>query len=253
MSEADTAQLWNRFKETKSQEFRRQLIERFAHLVTITAGRLLGPLPSGVERDDLISSGILGLIKAVDQYDPDRGIKFETYAITLIRGAILEMLRGDDWVPRLVRDQQKQLRYAYMKLETELGRPATEEEVVQELGITLDRLDKMLLNIGRANLLSLDDMRLGSEQQRVVDMVAADEPDPMDSVALRERKRALASAIERLPERERLVIALYYQETLTFKEIGAVLSVSESRAYQLHAQAVLRLRGYLDPDSELFP
>jgi RNA polymerase sigma factor for flagellar operon FliA len=112
LSEADNARLWQRLKDTKSQEARRQLIERFAHLVTITAGRLLGPLPAGVERDDLISSGILGLIKAVDQFDPDRGIKFETYAITLIRGAILEMLRGDDWVPRLVRDQQKQLKSA---------------------------------------------------------------------------------------------------------------------------------------------
>lgn len=217
MSEVDTTRLWHSFKESKSQEHRRLLIERFAHLVTITAGRLLGPLPAGVERDDLISSGILGLIKAVDQFDPDRGIKFETYAITLIRGAILEMLRGDDWVPRLVRDQQKQLKFAYLKLEAELGRPATEEEVVQELGITLERLDKILLNIGRANLLSLDDMRIGSEQQRVADVVATEEPGPMDSVAMRERRRALAHAIERLPEREGLVISLYYQEGLTFK------------------------------------
>jgi RNA polymerase sigma factor for flagellar operon FliA len=111
----------------------------------------------------------------------------------------------------------------------------------------------MLLNIGRANLLSLDDLRMGAEQQRVSDTVASEEPGPLDSVALRERKRALAVAIDRLPERERLVIALYYHEGLTFKEIGSVLAVSESRAYQLHAQAVLRLRGYLDPEADLFP
>ncbi|GDX40081.1 RNA polymerase sigma factor WhiG [Armatimonadota bacterium] len=253
ISDADVARLWREYRVTHAPNTRRLLIERFAHLVSITAGRLLGPLPSGIERDDLVSSGILGLIKAVDQFDPERGIKFETYAITLIRGAILEMLRGDDWVPRLVRDQQKQLKYAYLKLEVELGRPATEEEVVQELGITLDKLDKMLLNIGRANLLSLDDLRMGSEQQRVSDLVPTEAPGPLDSVAIRERRRALGGAVDRLPERERLVVSLYYHEGLTFKEIGAVLTVSESRAYQLHAQAVLRLRGYLETTAELFP
>ncbi len=253
INETEIARLWREYKDSRSPKARRLLIERFAHLVSITAGRLLGPLPSGIERDDLISSGIVGLIKAVDQFDPERGIKFETYAITLIRGAILEMLRGDDWVPRLVRDQQKQLKNAYVKLEVQLGRPATEEEIVEELGITLDKLDKMLLNIGRANLLSLDDMRMGSEQQRVSDLVPTDAPGPLDSVAMRERKRALAASIDKLPDRERLVVALYYHEGLTFKEIGAVLNVSESRAYQLHAQAVLRLRGYLENEAELFP
>ncbi len=253
MGETDLAKLWREYKGTNDPEARRQIIERFAHLVSITAGRLLGPLPAGVERDDLISSGILGLIKAVDQFDPERGIKFETYAITLIRGAILEMLRGDDWVPRLVRDQQKQLKQAYQHLEANLGRPATEEEVVEELGITLDKLDKILLNVGRTNLLSLDDVRVGTDQQRIGDTLHNDAPSPLDSLAVRERRKALAAAIDRLPERERLVISLYYNEGLTFKEIGMTLSVSESRAYQLHAQAALRMRGYLEPEVDLFP
>lgn len=253
MSEVSAAQLWHKFKEQKCQTARAQLIQRYAHLVSITAGRLFGPLPAGVERDDLVGAGVVGLVKAVDQFDPTRGIKFETYAITLIRGAILEMLRGDDWVPRLVRDQQKQLKQAYMRLEARLGRPATEEEVAEELGITREKLDKLLTNIGRASLLSLDDLRIGSDQQRLADVLPTDAPSPLDSVAIRERQRALTEAVNRLPDRERTVVALYYHEGLTFKEIGGALTVSESRAYQLHAQAVTRLRGYLEPEAELFP
>lgn len=252
MGETPTASLWHELKANGSQEARKALIERYAHLVTITAGRLFGPLPAGIEKDDLISAGSIGLIKAVDQFDPNRGIKFETYAITLIRGAILEMLRSDDWVPRLVRDQQKQLKQAYQRLESRLGRPATEEEVAQELGISLEQLDKLLTNIGRTTLLSLDDIKLGTEQQRLGDLVPAEGPSPLEAVTMRERKRVLAEAVERLPEREKLVMALYYREGLTFKEIGMVLTVSESRAYQLHAQAVTRLRSYLEKETELF-
>lgn len=248
-----TPNLWQQFKQQNCQHARGLIIQRYAHLVSITAGRLFGPLPSGVEREDLVGAGVVGLVKAVDQFDPTRGIKFETYAITLIRGAILEMLRGDDWVPRLVRDQQKQLRSAYVRLESELGRPATEEEIAQELGITQEKLDKLLTNIGRASLLSLDDLRIGSDQQRLVDTIQTDDPSPLESVAVRERQRALAFAVDRLPDRERKVVSLYYHDGLTFKEIGSVLTVSESRAYQLHAQAVTRLRGYLDPEVELFP
>ena len=253
MGEAPMSHLWKQYKQHKDQDARSQIIQRYAHLVSITAGRLFGPMPCGVERDDLVGAGVVGLVKAVDQFDPGRGIKFETYAITLIRGAILEMLRGDDWVPRLVRDQQKQLKQAYMRLEAKHGRPATEEEVAEEMGITAEKLDKLLTNIGRTSLLSLDDLRMGSEQQRLVDMIPTDDLSPLDSVAMREKQRALATAVDKLPDRERTVVALYYHEGLTFKEIGAVLTVSESRAYQLHSQAVTRLRGYLNPEVELFP
>lgn len=252
MGEESMHTLWHRFKECQDQQARSQIIQRYAHLVSITAGRLFGPLPNGVERDDLIGAGVVGLVKAVDQFDPKRGIKFETYAITLIRGAILEMLRGDDWVPRLVRDQQKQLKQAYMRLEAKYGRTATEDEVASELGISPEKLDKLLTNIGRASLLSLDDLRIGSEQTRLVDLLPTEDPSPLDSVTLRERQRALAAAVDRLPDRERIVVSLYYHEGLTFKEIGNVLTVSESRAYQLHAQAVNRLKSYLNPEAELF-
>ncbi len=253
MSEISTSKLWRELRDQGCQDARNTIIKRYAHLVSITAGRLFGPMPPGVERDDLIGAGAVGLIKAVDQFDPDRGIKFETYAITLIRGAILEMLRSDDWVPRLVRDQQKQLRQAYIQLESKLGRPASEEEIAIEMGITLDQLDKMLNNIGRTTLLSLDDLRLGVEQQRLMDTIPSEIPGPLECVTRKERKRALTNAVERLPDREKLVMALYYHEGLTFKEIGHVLTVSESRAYQLHAQAVTRLKTYLEPERELFP
>jgi RNA polymerase sigma factor for flagellar operon FliA len=253
MGEVSTVSLWQEFKKRHCHDSRNMLIERYAHLVSITAGRLFGPMPSGVERDDLVGAGAIGLVKAVDQFDPERNIKFETYAITLIRGAILEMLRGDDWVPRLVRDQQKQLKHTYTKLETAFGRPATEDEISEEMGISPEKLDKLLSGIGRTNLLSLDDLRIGSEQQRLVDLLPSDCPSPLDSVALRERQHALVSAVDRLPDRERTVVALYYHEGLTFKEIGNALTVSESRAYQLHAQAVTRMRGYLQTEQDLFP
>ncbi|HLV79405.1 MAG TPA: sigma-70 family RNA polymerase sigma factor, partial [Chthonomonadaceae bacterium] len=171
----------------------------------------------------------------------------------------LEMLRGDDWVPRLVRDQQKQIKQAYMRLEARLGRPASEEEIAEEMGIPAEKFDKLLTNIGRASLLSLDDLRMSGKSgdaagtQRLIDILASEDLSPLDSVAIRERQRALAAAIDRLPDRERTVVALYYHEGLTFKEIGGVLTVSESRAYQLHAQAVTRLRGYLESNAELFP
>ena len=258
MGEVSAATLWQRLRLYRDKYAREQLIHRYAHLVSITAGRLFGPLPNGIEREDLEGAGAAGLIKAVDQFDPERGIKFETYAITLIRGAILEMLRGDDWVPRLVRDQQKQIKQAYVRLEARLGRPATEEELAEEMGITIEALDKMLTTIGRANMISLDDLRLGSkvgasdDRERIGDVLPSDDPGPLDSVAIRERQRALAAAIDRLPDRERTVVALYYHEGLTFKEIGAVLTVSESRAYQLHTQAVTRMRGYLESNVELF-
>jgi RNA polymerase sigma factor FliA len=244
MSEVSVATLWKLFKEDKSQKARSQIIERYAHL--------FGQMPSGIEKDDLVSAGVVGLIKAVDQFDPNRGIKFETYAITLIRGAILEMLRGDDWVPRLVRDQQKQLKQAQIRLEARSGRPASEAELAREMGISSEKLDKLLGNIGRTKMLSLDDFRPGDSQRCLADMLPTDAPSPLECVVVVERCRTLTEAVKRLPDRERTVVALYYHECLTFKEIGGVLTVSESRAYQLHGQAVSRLCGYLKPEAELF-
>jgi RNA polymerase sigma factor for flagellar operon FliA len=231
------------------------LISHYSYLVKITSGRVVTSLPPNLERDDLISVGVVGLIKAVDQFDPGRQVKFETYAIALIRGAMLEMLREEDWVPRSIRDNVKNLERTYHKLEVRFGRPADENEVAEELGITIDDLQQMLSNTSRASVLSLEDAISGGdsgENLQLADVMQDESANVTTQVERVERKKMLGVGIDRLPEREKLVIALYYYEGLTFKEIGKVLTVSESRVYQLHTQAVLRLRGYLQRDAPLF-
>ncbi len=255
MKTPDVQGLWHRFKIAGDLRARDELIRHYAYLVKITAGRVVTSLPPNVERDDLVSAGIIGLIKSVDQFDAERKVKFETYAIALIRGAILEMLREEDWVPRSLRERVKALERTYMDLEIRFGRPATDEEVAEEMGIEIDAFHALLADTGRASLLSLDDVVLsseGNEKIHLADVVfdeSADTSGDVESVAVKE---SLGEGVERLPDREKLVIALYYFEGLTFKEIGRILDVSESRVYQLHTQAVLRLRGYLQRDVALF-
>lgn len=246
---------WRRYKLDNDKHARDQLIQHFAYLVKITAGRVISNLPPSLEREDLVSAGVIGLIKAVDQFDTTRQVKFETYAIALIRGAILEMLREDDWVPRSIRERVKMLERAYMALEVTIGRPATEEEVARSLEMEPDDFHKLMLETGRTSLLSLEDMLVGSEgneKLHLVDVIHDDGATPSSEAEMHERRRMLGKAIERLPERERLVIALYYYEGMTFKEIGKIMVISESRVYQLHTQAVIRLHGYLQRDTELF-
>jgi len=255
MSAPNLQVLWHSYKKVGDAKARDALIQHYAYLVKITAGRVVTSLPPNVERDDLISAGIIGLIKAIDQFDTKREVKFETYAIALIRGAILEMLREEDWVPRSIRERVKALERTYLDLEGRLGRPATEEEVAEAMGIEIDAFHSLLADTGRASLLSLDDIVLsseGNERIHLADVVhdeAADTAADVESGAMRE---CLGECMDRLPDREKLVIALYYYEGLTFKEIGKILEVSESRVYQLHTQAVLRLRGYLQRDMALF-
>ena len=250
-----TAELWRRYKLESDVKAREALIKQYAHLVKITAGRVVSSLPPNIERDDLVSAGVVGLIKAVDQFDTSRQVKFETYAIALIRGAILEMLREEDWVPRSVRERVKTLERTYTQLEMALGRPASEEEVANAMGIDLDDLHVLLADTGRATLVSLDDVIVGvdgNERIHLVDVIDDEFASPLTETELKEMRRTMGTAIDRLPDRERLVISLYYFEGLTFKEIGKVLLVSESRVYQLHTQAVLRLRGYLSRDVAMF-
>lgn len=246
---------WKRFKLNRDPRSRATIIDNYSYLVKITAGRIVTNLPPNLEREDLYTAGAMGLIKAVDQFDPGRQVKFETYAIALIRGAILESLREEDWVPRSVRERAKTLERSFFELEVKLGVPPTEVQVAEHLGISQDDLSKMVSDTGRGSVLSLDDMILGnegSERLHLADVIPDDASGPFADVETRERIRQLGVAIDRLPDRERLVIALYYYEGLTFKEIGKVLTVSESRVYQLHTQAVLRMRGYLGRDQELF-
>jgi RNA polymerase sigma factor for flagellar operon FliA len=251
----DLSEAWRRYKVHGDPAARIAIINQFAYLVKITAGRVVSNLPPSLEREDLVSAGVMGLIKAVDQFDVTRQVKFETYAIALIRGAILEMLREEDWVPRSVRERIKQLEKTYIDLETALGRPPSEHEVARKLKISIEEFHKMLVDTGRTTLLSLDDILVGSdggEKLHLADVVRDEGGSPVSEVEMRERRRSLALSIDRLPERERLVISLYYYDGLTFKEIGKILKISESRVYQLHTQAVVRLRGYLQREGALF-
>lgn len=247
MNALQLQEAWKQYKVSGDERSREQLIRQYAHLVKITAGRVVAHLPASLEWDDVYSAGIIGLIKAVDQYDPTRNVKFETYAIALIRGAILEMLRSEDWVPRSVRDKLKNLERTYFALEVRLGRPPTEEEIAEALGVSIQDYRQMLADAARANILSLENILVQNEEEEQVliadCLTAAD--NLTEEAEQREQLRALANAIDRLPERERLVIMLYYYEGLTFKEIGQVMEISESRVYQLHAQAMVRMRTYL--------
>ncbi len=246
---------WERFKVHSDLRARDELIEHYAYLVKITSGRVVSNIPPSLEREDIVSAGAMGLIKAVDQFDPGRQVKFETYAIALIRGAILEMLREDDWVPRSVRDRLKMLERAYKEIEREKGRPATESEVASILHMETEEFQKLLLEAGRSSLLSFEEVLIcgdSSEHLHISDVLQDENALPALETEIHERKRVLGKGIDRLPERERLVISLYYFEGLTFKEVGRALSISESRVYQLHTQAVIRLKGYLQRDDALF-
>lgn len=257
MASESLQEIWYRFKHLGDPRARETLVDNYSYLVKITAGRIAGNVPPSLDREDLVSAGVIGLIRAVDQYDSTREVKFETYAIALIRGAILELLRGEDWAPRSVRDKIKQLERAYSGVEQRLGRPGTDEEVAAELGQAVDGLHKMLSDVAQASVLSLDELLFSSDSDatlRVVDTVedTSAAGDTTRQAEKRERRQALTVAVQRLPEREHLVLSLYYYEGLTFKEIGKILRVSESRVFQLHQQAMMRLRGYLAADRDLF-
>ena len=239
---------WVDFKVYKSPQARNDLINHYSYLVKITAGRLVTSLPGGLDREDLVGAGVIGLIKSVDQFDPTRDVKFETYAIALIRGAILEMLRDEDWVPRSIREKLKALDRTMMGLETKLGRPPTEQELAESLGVSQQEVSELLVRMGRTNVYSLDDI-LGSgdgdDHIHFVELIVDENSNTGGEVEGRELRRVLSQGVDKLPERERLVVALYYFEGLTFKEIGKVLGVSESRVYQLHTQAMTRLRTFM--------
>jgi RNA polymerase sigma factor for flagellar operon FliA len=239
---------WVDFKVHGDPSARVEIINHFSYLVKITAGRLVTSLPGGMDREDLISAGVIGLVKSVDQFDPTRDVKFETYAIALIRGAILEMLRDEDWVPRSIREKLKALDRTMMALETEFGRPATEIELAERMGISREEVSELLVRMGRTNVYSLDDILGGGDGDdtvHFVELLVDETSNTGGEVEGREIRRILTAGVENLPERERLVVALYYFEGLTFKEIGKVLGVSESRVYQLHTQAMNRLRNFM--------
>jgi RNA polymerase sigma factor for flagellar operon FliA len=223
---------------------REEIVHKYLHLVKYVAGRISINLPPNVEINDLINDGILGLIDATEKYDDARGVKFETYAITRINGAILDALRALDWVPRAVRQRARELERVYQELEAELGRAAQEEEVAERMGLTLKELDVLLQKIRGTSVLSLEEF-LPNEKGYEIPLLGTlrdSDNDVTSAVEAREVKAALVKAVDELPPQERTVISLYYFEGLTLKEIKGVLNVSESRVSQIHAQAVIHLR-----------
>jgi RNA polymerase sigma factor for flagellar operon FliA len=222
--------------------------------VKYVAGRMSSGLPAHVEEADLISYGLIGLINAIERFDPDREIKFETYAITRIKGAIIDELRALDWVPRSVRARAREIERVHGKLEHRLHRTPTDDEMATELGLSVDEFQESLVKISTSTVVALDELWATSDssgdQVSLLDTLRdPDAPDPQQLLDASELKDRLADAISALPEREKLVIALYYYENLTLREIGEVLGVTESRISQLHTKAVLRLKSRLQGDN----
>ena len=226
---------------------REEIVHKYLHLVKYVAGRISVNLPPNVELNDLINDGILGLIDAIEKYDDARGVKFETYAITRINGAILDALRSLDWVPRAVRQRARELERAYQELEAKYGRVPTAEELAAKLGITLKDLDTLMQRVRGTAVLSLEEFLPNEKGYEIplVDTLKDSDNEVTTAVEQREIKASLVHAVEELPPQERTVISLYYFEGLTLKEIKSALNVSESRVSQIHAQAVIHLRAKL--------
>jgi RNA polymerase sigma factor for flagellar operon FliA len=247
---AVVAALWDSYKSNNTPEARERLILHYSPLVKFVAGRVAAGLPQNVEQTDLVSYGIFGLIDAIDKFDPERGFKFETYAISRIKGAIIDELRSIDWVPRSVRAKARAIERAYSKLENELKRNPDDSEVAAELGVTKAELDHTLSQVSFTGLVALDELiGRGSGDNdsgsTVGDHVSDRAYDPVEAFEVDEMKHLLADMINRMPDRERLVLTLYYYEALTLAEIGQVLGVTESRVCQIHTKAILQLRSRL--------
>jgi RNA polymerase sigma factor for flagellar operon FliA len=249
-AEAAVRELWGQFKESAEPVLRERLILHYSPLVKYVAGRVGVGLPPNIEQADLVSYGIFGLMDAIDKFDLEREIKFETYAITRIRGAIIDELRSIDWVPRSVRFKAREVERAYASLEAKLHRTPSEAEVAAELGIALSDLHQIFSQVSFVNVVALDDLlSVGGEKGDKLSfgdtLKDAKAEDPVLAFESEETKYLLAKAINTLPEREKIVVTLYYYEGLTLAEIGQVLGVTESRICQMHTKAVLQLRGKL--------
>ena len=235
-------------KKAKSYSQKRQeLIVKYTPLIKYIANRIAIRLPSHIDIEDIVHTGVLGLMDAIEKFDPTRGVKFETYAEFRIKGAILDELRAMDWVPRSVRKIATWLETTGAALEKKLGRPAHDEELAEAMDIEVDKLHELLSRAGGISLLSLEMVINKNDGKRpLMDFLAAkDDNNPVESMKLEEMRDIVADCIELLPEKEKLVISLYYYDELTMKEIGSVLKLTESRVSQIHTKAVMRLRGKL--------
>jgi RNA polymerase sigma factor for flagellar operon FliA len=235
-------------KRAKSYSQKRQeLIVKYTPLIKYIANRIAIRLPSHIDIEDIVNTGVLGLMDAIEKFDPTRGVKFETYAEFRIKGAILDELRALDWVPRSVRKIATWLDTANASLEKKLGRPAYDEELAEAMDIEVEKLHELLSRAGGISLLSLEMVINKNDGKRpLMDFLSAkDDQNPVESMKLEEMRDIVADCIELLPEKEKLVVSLYYYDELTMKEIGSVLKLTESRVSQIHTKAVMRLRGKL--------
>lgn len=235
---------WVRWHSAQNPSARDWLVVHYASLVKFVAGRLSAGLPKRVDTNDLVSAGVVGLVQAIDRFTPTQGVKFESYAIPRIRGAILDSLRSLDWVPRSVRARSRQIEDAITTLQNELGRPANDAEIAAHLSIAVEELHEWLADVASSAIGPLDHVALDSHAMPdTSDFQRATNPDA--AIESGELRRTMRDAIRKLPDRERTTLLLYYEENLTFAQIGEVLDVTESRVSQIHAKAVLQLRSQL--------
>lgn len=244
-----TDELWRAYKIRNDRAARDALITRYAPLVKYVAGRVVVNLPKSVDEGDLVGYGSLGLIDAIERFDPQRGVKFETYAVARVRGAMIDGLRSMDWVPVSVRHRNRLLEKATKDLENRLGRSATDEEIASELGITMEEYEHRIQDMASSSILSLEDVWGNTDESdstaRKIEVKDEKALDPLDEAEWSSKTDALARAVASLPDREKLVVSLYYFEGLTVKEIAYILKVSPSRISQLHTKAVIRLKAVL--------
>jgi RNA polymerase sigma factor FliA len=246
--EREVLTLWHRYRDARDPAVRERLILHYAPLVKYVAGRVAVGMPANVEHADLVSYGVFGLMDAIEKFEVDRGFKFETYAITRIRGAIIDELRSVDWVPRSVRSKARKLEAAIQRLESDLRRSPTEEELADDLGWTVDELQDTLTRVSMTSIAALDEVLDVGEGDRITLVDTLQDLStvlPEDSYDDQETKELLRQTLGRLTEREQTVLGLYYFEGMTLAQVGDVLGVTESRICQIHTKAVMSLRAKL--------
>jgi RNA polymerase sigma factor for flagellar operon FliA len=242
-------ELWRIYKQTKNPEIRDAFVRQYAPLVKYVAGKIAVGMPHNVEFDDLVGFGVFGLFDAIEKYDPDKHVKFKTYAVTRIRGAIFDELRSIDWVPRSVRQKSREIEDAVHRIESSLGRAASDKEIADEMGMSPEEFQQVMMKVSGTSILSLNDVwYTGEESDNVSIAESIESPQSMNPDTIIEKdeiRRVIVQAINDLPEKEKKVLVLYYYEDLTLKEIGHILEVTESRISQLHTKAIMRLRARL--------
>jgi len=249
----DIEQIWEQFHKTHSDNFRNQLMENYRHLVKYAAERVHSKLPSKVELDDLVSAGTFGLMDAIEAYDPERGVKFETYCLPRIKGSILDELRSMDWVPRLVRTRAHQLSKATQSLEVSLGRKPTIKETAKELNMNMDEFNRLRRDANAVNIVSLNTQYGEGDGEKDIREIDIIKDKKSDAPPIEAQKRDLKNLLTKgLTRAERLIVVLYYYEEMTMKEIGTTLDLSESRVSQMHSSIVQRLKAQLDTRKKEF-